>query len=834
MATATWIDGTANWTVAADWSTGTVPGADDDAVIPFGTVSLTAPVTIKSVTLSTSAAILKVTGTAVASTLTGNLANSGTLTVDASAPGGTLSVAAALINSGMLSIGADTSLAGPTTVQAASVANTGTIKMGKADGGAGQATLSIAAAAPATLTGTYNLLQNALLQFASGGIAAIANGASLTIAAQSAVGISGSGGNSALTGLTSNAGTLSLSVQTLNTNSGVDFTNTGNFEVGGSGSSITLGGTLNNSGTVTVARGVTMTVAGLNNTGSINIFGQNSFQSGGQATLNVLGSAPEILTGSIRIHGYALLNFTNGSINTIASGALLEIASYATLPAQVIGLSGLTSNAGTLSIDPQLGGGVGGTNISINGTLSNSGTIGIGSFQLIRASSSLTVGGLNNTGSITLKSGSDIYTATLDVQDAAPTTLTGTVNVGRNSLLKYASGGITAIASGAALNLDSTGVVALSSNTGGNTALSGLASNAGTLSLRDHAALATSSGVEFVNSGTVAIELGVLALGGTLTNSGNFMVADVSTVTVNGTANNAGTVVINAPSNLVVTGGNPYTQSAGSTNVGGALSAAAVTVTGGTLLFSTALTASAGTGGITLSGGGLVEFAAAVDSSEIVGFAGPGTLKLDAANSFAGTIARFTGPAEVVDLPGLASATHPATVSFDDATDRLTVTGDSSSVTLQLDDEDYSGVAFLASQDGTGGTKVFVDFGPPLAYSDFNADTLSDLAFQTLDNRFLVSLSTSTRSTPSFASAQQWAAEGGGGFVAGQAQYADVNGDGRDDLIYQGIDNLFWLAPSNGTGFTQTAGPPAAVEGAAALSPGRRSTPMSTATAGPT
>ncbi len=64
------------------------------------------------------------------------------------------------------------------------------------------------------------------------------------------------------------------------------------------------------------------------------------------------------------------------------------------------------------------------------------------------------------------------------------------------------------------------------------------------------------------------------------------------------------------------------------------------------------------------------------------------------------------------------------------------------------------------------------------------------------------------------------AIQGGGGFVAGQAQYADVNGDGRDDLIYQGTDNQFWLALSNGTGFAQTSGPPAATHGGPGFMPG--------------
>src|SRR2546429_4969013 len=58
MTTKTWIDGTGNWNTAADWNTGTVPGPGDDAVIPFGSVSLTTPVTVGSISLTTSSATL--------------------------------------------------------------------------------------------------------------------------------------------------------------------------------------------------------------------------------------------------------------------------------------------------------------------------------------------------------------------------------------------------------------------------------------------------------------------------------------------------------------------------------------------------------------------------------------------------------------------------------------------------------------------------------------------------------------------------------------------------------------------------------------------------------
>ena len=82
-------------------------------------------------------------------------------------------------------------------------------------------------------------------------------------------------------------------------------------------------------------------------------------------------------------------------------------------------------------------------------------------------------------------------------------------------------------------------------------------------------------------------------------------------------------------------------------------------------------------------------------------------------------------------------------------------------------------------------------------YADLNGDGKADLVYQGLDNRFWVSLSNGT----SFAQGEIWATHGGPGFIAGEAQYADMNGDGRADLIYQGVDNRFWVSLSTGTGF---------------------------------
>jgi hypothetical protein len=48
---------------------------------------------------------------------------------------------------------------------------------------------------------------------------------------------------------------------------------------------------------------------------------------------------------------------------------------------------------------------------------------------------------------------------------------------------------------------------------------------------------------------------------------------------------------------------------------------------------------------------------------------------------------------------------------------------------------------------------------------------------------------------------EQWL-QHGGTFTAGEAQYADLNGDGKADLIYQGKLGQIWESLSTGSGFT--------------------------------
>ena len=81
-------------------------------------------------------------------------------------------------------------------------------------------------------------------------------------------------------------------------------------------------------------------------------------------------------------------------------------------------------------------------------------------------------------------------------------------------------------------------------------------------------------------------------------------------------------------------------------------------------------------------------------------------------------------------------------------------------------------------------------------YADVNGDGKADMIFQGTDNTFWLSFSTGA----GFATPRA-VLKHGGPFAPGQTGYADVNGDGKADMIFQGTDNTFWLSLSTGVGF---------------------------------
>ena len=92
----------------------------------------------------------------------------------------------------------------------------------------------------------------------------------------------------------------------------------------------------------------------------------------------------------------------------------------------------------------------------------------------------MTAAGLSNTGTIELTGGAATM-ATLDITAAAPATLGGTFDLSGDALLEFASGGITAIGAGCIFLNGAKSLVALSTALTTDSALTGLASNSGTV-----------------------------------------------------------------------------------------------------------------------------------------------------------------------------------------------------------------------------------------------------------------------------------------------------------------------------------------------------------------
>jgi hypothetical protein len=90
-------------------------------------------------------------------------------------------------------------------------------------------------------------------------------------------------------------------------------------------------------------------------------------------------------------------------------------------------------------------------------------------------------------------------------------------------------------------------------------------------------------------------------------------------------------------------------------------------------------------------------------------------------------------------------------------------------------------------------------------YADVDGDGKKDMIYHGIDNRFWIGISDGS----SFGN-MYYSNTHGGDFVTSKVQYADFDGDGKDDMIYQGDDNRFWVSKSDGTKFVNTEDTPIA------------------------
>ncbi|MCW2275292.1 hypothetical protein GJ654_14800 [Rhodoblastus acidophilus] len=640
-----------------------------------------------------------------------------------------LTIGGVLTNSGALAIGGS-ALTGPDTVTTTGVANTGMITLkGGADPSA-EALLNVTGAAgfgtAGVLSGAVSLSGNSMVEFASGQITTIAGGASLKLDGPSAF-IADAGAltsNSALTGLTTNSGTLSLSNgAAIKTTAGLTNTSGGyiyldvnrNGAVVNGGTSLALGGVLTNKGAFSVGSASlmtldTVTATGVANSGTITLTGGASWSS--RAVLNVTGVAGfgtvGVLTGQVNLSGNALLEFASGQINTIARGASLMLDGPSALIADAgaltrnSALNGLALNGGSLNlrngaalttsagltntsgsyINLDSSGGAGGTRLTLTGVLKNIGSLYLGASSLTKADT-LTATGVANTGTITLTGGaSPSAQALLNVTGTAGFgtvgVLSGQVSLSGSSMVEFASGQITTIAGGAWLTLN--GPSAFIADAGAltsNSALKGLAANSGSFYLYNGAAVTTAAGLTNNSYSYIGLDRSqygsggvggtTLTLGGVLTNSGTVYVGDFGMsnsdiLTATGVAN-TGTITL---------------EGGGSSSAQALLNVAGAAGFGSTGVLS---------GQVYLGGNSLVEFA----SGQITTIGGGASLTLNGTNAFIADAGALTSNSALQGLTGNSGCLY-----LNDGVAVATTASLTNDGSISL--ENYSG--------GTGGTTL--------------------------------------------------------------------------------------------------------------------------------
>jgi hypothetical protein len=348
---------------------------------------------------------------------TSAITDNGNLDVDGGfegTAGSDITISGALTVTGSLSIGR-TGMIGIGLVTAGSLSNTGTISLNGASSNSNEGKLEIAAAAgfgtAQTLTGNVNLSNYALLQFASGWITTIAQGAELQFSGGNAF-IADAGSittNSALTGLTAINGGLNMQTDvtiaptgplTIGSDGHVSI-DSGFLAVAGSKFEVTDALTVNGSlgiGRSAMTGNSEVTAGSLLGTGTITVNGADASDMGEL----IIGSAAGfggtgVVTGSITVENYSLAEFTGGSINTIDFGGAVEI----------IGAHAFIADTGSLTT---------------NGALSSLATVG-GDLTLLNGASVTDT----NAGGVTVGNGTN--GAYISVANGASFSVTGTLNL---------------------------------------------------------------------------------------------------------------------------------------------------------------------------------------------------------------------------------------------------------------------------------------------------------------------------------------------------------------------------------------------------------------------
>jgi hypothetical protein len=151
---------------------------------------------------------------------------------------------------------------------------------------------------------------------------------------------------------------------------------------------------------------------------------------------NPSSKAP-IGVASIEISAGVVLAINGVTGNKVGLGGVTNNGELALGGKAALTINGAFADSGTLDLDTNSGDG--GGSLTISGALDNTGALQVGSsVGNLSAATTLTLGGLDNSGHIALYGGSPTVMATLAV--AGPTSNSGTIAIGSNSILDVTGG----------------------------------------------------------------------------------------------------------------------------------------------------------------------------------------------------------------------------------------------------------------------------------------------------------------------------------------------------------------------------------------------------------
>jgi hypothetical protein len=558
--------------------------------------------------------------------------------------------------------------------------------------------------------------------------------------------------NSALIGLNEVDGTLILQ-------DGVGVLPGGSLTIGSSGdvnvdvgfegiagSELAITSTLTLNGALSIGRSAMtgiglVTAAAITGSGSLSLDGADSSDQGRLIISSAAGdNGNGVLDFSVEMQDSSLLQFASGKINTIALNASLEFSGANAFIADLgstgsnSALTGLTEIDGSLNMQTgvviaptgsvTIGSNghvsidtgflaIAGSQFNVTNALTVNGSLGAGR-SAMTGNTQILAGSLMGSGTITMNGADAGDMSKLIVSGSAgfggSGTVTGSLTAENYSLIEFGSGQINTIAFGGSVIIDGThAFIADNGALTTNSALTGLSTVAGTLTLLDGTSItATSGGGVTLGDGTHGASIQV-------TNGSSFSV----TGTLNLVANN----------NSVMNIGGRFDTASPIVTVGALMNSDGINIDGNagqptnsTLKINGALS---GAGTITLNTGGVLEIGTTATGGTITFQSGNNTVKLDTATTLGEALSGFAS-GDTIDLASLtykstylglfsSPTTSSGTLDIVDTATGNTV------ASLNLNNGSY-GDKFSVSSDGGSGTDITLtntplNAAPPAATS---------------------------------------------------------------------------------------------------------------------